>query len=118
MNTSFYNTVNLTGADLAAAVKQARHQGEAVLALYREHGRLSPSQAHKLYGDEHTPLTSIRRAIHCLTEHGRLVKTDAMVAGEYGKPEHVWELYQGSGNQPASLDLFALPDPLQGSGTL
>ncbi len=53
------------------------------------------SQAHRLYPDNGTPLTSIRRAITVLTNKGLLQKTDEQISGVYGKPEYVWKYKRG-----------------------
>ena len=46
----------------------------------------SPTQA------GYAPLTSIRRAIHDLTDKGLLFKTDRKRHGLYGRPEYIWSL--------------------------
>ena len=38
------------------------------------------------------PITSIRRAITDLTNEGKLVKTNSLKKGNYGKKCHCWKL--------------------------
>ena len=38
------------------------------------------------------PLTSIRRALTTLGKRGKLIKTDRMVEGNYGKMVHTWRI--------------------------
>ena len=57
--------------------------------------KLTPSEVYLIYNVDYkpnTPITSIRRAMNTLTKRGKLVKTDEMKEGEYGKPEHCWRL--------------------------
>jgi len=96
-----YATVPLTRADDA----KAQSQEAAIVSVFeREPDRaLSPSEVHRglisSAPDEperdrwrRTPATSIRRAMTNLTDAGRLRKTDDLVTGPFGRPEHRWEL--------------------------
>lgn len=87
---TFFNTTKEAGAVLKRSRKSCGEQEMIITGLYREHGKLSPSQAHHLYPDQVTPLTSIRRAITVLTGKGVLQKTDEQVSGVYGKSEYIW----------------------------
>lgn len=91
---TFFQTTILTAPELACALAAAAHQDDAVLALFRHHGALSPSQCHSAYErtGKRAPLTSIRRSITVLTRAGALRKTDTQRPGVWNKPEHVWEL--------------------------
>ena len=42
--------------------------------------------------DLDAPITSVRRAITDLTTEDRLIKTDIMKKGKYGKEVHCWKL--------------------------
>ena len=50
------------------------------------------------------PITSIRRAMTCLTNSGKIVKTDRQIKGMYGKAEHLWELPELK--EPIQVSLF------------
>lgn len=98
---SFYNTTGLSSDQLRAAKDACNRQESHVLALFRKHVTLSPSECHVLYSNhcanpnDAPPITSIRRAITDLTERGLLVKSATMRRGAYGKPEHCWTLATG-----------------------
>jgi hypothetical protein len=94
---TYYNTTNQAGAALRRSRKSCGEQETLIAEMFRERGRLSPSQAHRLYPDQKTPLTSIRRAISVLTGKGLLQKTDEQVTGVYGKSEYIWKYKQGIG---------------------
>ncbi len=57
---------------------------------------------HHLTGlfSENTPITSIRRALTNLEKWGKLIKTDRMVMGSYGKMVHTWRIKE------VQMDLF------------
>jgi hypothetical protein len=90
----FFNTVNISGQELEMARAATTKQDERVILLFRQRGNSTPSEIHSLYvrlfGD--CPLTSIRRAITCLTTEGVLEKTEVMKQGNYGKPNYVWKI--------------------------
>lgn len=88
---AYFNTTNQAGAALKRSRKSCGEQETLIAEIFRNYGRLSPSQAHHLYPDNATPLTSIRRAITVLTNKGLLQKTDEQVLGVYGKSEYVWK---------------------------
>lgn len=87
----FWNTTGLRSTDLSEAVKTARQQDEAVLAIMRT-GTWSPSQVWD-YGrscGRNWLLTSCRRSISNLTKAGALKMTGIQVEGPYGRPENTW----------------------------
>ena len=92
----YHNTTHLTALELFDAIAKAERQEEAVLALYRHHRRLSPSQCWRKYGRDLAPLTSIRRCVSDLAKAGVLVHTGEQVRGEYGKPEGVWAVAESA----------------------
>lgn len=94
---TYFNTTNQSGAALKRSRKSCGEQETLIAEMFRERGRLSPSQAHRLYPDNATPLTSIRRAITVLTSKGLLQKTSEQVTGVYGKSEYIWKYKQGIG---------------------
>ena len=87
----FYQTTPLSPAEKLKARQAAGRQERTVLDMIRRHGPMSPSEVLATYPNDHVPLTSLRRAMTSLSNKGLLVKTDRLVAGGWGKPEHVWE---------------------------
>jgi hypothetical protein len=87
----YYNTTNEKGVELAESTKKAKTQEAQLLQMYRMNRQLSASQAWKMYPGKNTPLTSIRRGISNLCKAGKLVKTDQMVKGLYGKNEYLYK---------------------------
>jgi hypothetical protein len=87
----YYNTNKESGQTLAESTKKAKTQESQILQIYRMNRNLSASQAWKLYPGKNTPLTSIRRGISNLCNSGKLVKTDQMVRGLYGKNEYLYK---------------------------
>lgn len=88
---TYWNTTNLTGEQLANAVKVAAQQDDAVMVLMAI-GIWSPSQVWS-YGcsvGRKWLLTSVRRSISNLEKAGALKKTGIMVQGPYGRQENTW----------------------------
>ena len=101
----YYNTTHLTADQLREAIESCNRQEIRVRQLYRQYGDMTPSECHRHFTDDPTqagyaPLTSIRRAIHDLTDKGLLFKTDRKRTGIYGRDEYVW-----------SANLLAVPAP-------
>lgn len=88
----FFNTTHLAGGELAQRRRKAATQEDAVLALYRVHERLGPSQACEMLAYTDWPITSIRRAVNSLTKRGDLVKLSMYRMGPKGAREHLWAL--------------------------
>lgn len=90
----YFVTTRLTPDQLTAALARAHGQTEQVLALYRTHTALSPSQAHRMLTSAglHVLLTSTRRSISTLTREGCLRKSGRQVMGPHGAVESVWTL--------------------------
>ena len=96
MITSYYNTTKETPKELAISKVKAYTQEEYIMDIFHDRGliKMTPSEVCYIFCEEYkdVPLTSIRRAINTLTNKGKLVKTDIMREGIYGKPEHCWKL--------------------------
>lgn len=95
MSAAFYNTINITGDELRAAIVSAQHQDAAILAIYANaRGPLSPSDVHWLCesAGKRWPMTSVRRAISNMTKTGALTKTGTFKRGVFGTREHLWML--------------------------
>jgi Fe2+ or Zn2+ uptake regulation protein len=102
----FYNTIHENGQELRESKAKVRKQEEIVLQFFQYHrrGNFTPDEVHGVVLQK-APLTSIRRAITNLTDQGKLIKTDEMRAGVYGKLTHTWELAPADKGQK-QLDLF------------
>ena len=104
--TDYYNTTNLTGADLVEATQKAGAQEEVILAFFKakkiEKFAWSPSEVWEACFFGRCPLTSVRRAMTNLTNQGKLERMDEQKKGPYGRPEHYWRLVS------SQLDLFKI----------
>ena len=89
---AYHNTQGLE--DTRDYQRKALTQDERLLRFFESmpFGELfSPSELHSAVLPE-APLTSTRRALSNLTATERLVKTDMLVDGPYGRPEGLWKL--------------------------
>ena len=88
--TGYFNTTNATGKPLKEYRKKALNQDEIVLAHFKKVNTSRPSVVREkvLPNSGHS---SAGRAITTLTNAGLLRKTDTLVKGKHGHPEHVWE---------------------------
>ena len=101
---AFYQTIDQVGSALKESNKKASKQEDLIFALFQKRNEpLSPSMVLSQSG-LNCPITSIRRAITCLTNSGKIVKTDRQVRGMYNKPEHLWELPDLA--EPKQVSLF------------
>jgi predicted transcriptional regulator len=83
----------MSGSDLAKAERSARTQEQVIMDYFTANaGSHTPEQVHAKAGLLHCPITSIRRSITNLTNAGKLIKTEQMVNGNWGKPVHLWTL--------------------------
>lgn len=93
----FWNTTGLTGDELRAAIVAAKRQEDAVLAIYKAHGRaLSPSDVWGIgtRAGRKWLLTSVRRAISNLSagDAAPLWRTERSKTGMHGSRERLWAL--------------------------
>lgn len=93
MQLTFFNTINLSSEPLAEATGQTIKQNDRVYGLFVSYGKMTPLECSRVYNDNypHCPETSIRRAITCLTDQGKLEMLDQMKVEKYGKPNHYWK---------------------------
>tara|TARA_Y100001938_G_C8030360_1_gene400298 strand:+ start:400 stop:690 length:291 start_codon:yes stop_codon:yes gene_type:complete len=93
----YYNTNNETGHTLNSSRNQAKSQEELIYSLFErnQNAYITPFEIHDLL-ETLSPITSIRRAISNLTKDGKLVKTDKMKEGPYGKKIHCWKFREES----------------------
>lgn len=89
---SYHNTTRQPADFVREAEMKAKTQEELILEIFKIFNTLTASQAHALFEDKNTPITSIRRGITNLMKGGDLVKTDDTEIGNYGKPEYVYKL--------------------------
>jgi hypothetical protein len=90
---SYFNTTDLRGDQLQKERGQASRQEDMILAFFRRHPDelFTPSDVwRRMFLAKGVPITSVRRAITCLTNRGELLKTGKKRDGLYGKPEHFW----------------------------
>lgn len=93
----FFNTTHLSGESLIAAKNKCSAQESRILEMMIEGTHYTPFDIHRAYNDfyPNTPITSIRRAITCLTKKGylkKLSKEEKELKTEiFGSPNHYWE---------------------------
>lgn len=95
--TPYWPTTTLPINELAAAIKSAEKQDDAVLAIFRSvGGELGPSQVWKIgvANGMGWLLTSVRRSMTNLADNkcGALVKLRTTRMGQFGVVEHLWAL--------------------------
>lgn len=93
----YFQTTPLTVDEVRDALRSAKSQEVAILAVFRRLHRsaLTPSYVHSVFQriGRKWPITSIRRAMSVLAaDDGPLIKTDMVVRGPQGRPEHLWRL--------------------------
>jgi transcription initiation factor IIE alpha subunit len=92
---AYYNTTNLSGADLKDSTNSAMKQEERIHEFYKANANreITPFEVEQeLYSNTMVPITSIRRAITNLTTEDKLIKTSNVKTGPYGKPSYCWKL--------------------------
>lgn len=97
---TYFNTTKEVGAALKSYESQAATQEQAILEFFQSHpGDHTPSEIWRLVLS-YAPLTSVRRAITCLTDRGDLEKTTNKRKGAYGRPEYCWRVAPGQERFP------------------
>jgi Fe2+ or Zn2+ uptake regulation protein len=93
MQLSFFNTIHLSGQPLKEAKEQCSLQEGRILDLMQIGQKMTPIEVWGHYCSLYPPcpVTSIRRAMTCLTDKGLLEKCEEMKEGIYGKPNHTWK---------------------------
>lgn len=91
---AYFDSTFLPKSQLAAAILRAEAQDDQVLACFRAHASLTPSEClrHIEAAGVRMLLTSVRRSISTLTDARVLDKTSQKRPGPYGMPEFVWQL--------------------------
>ena len=95
--TPYWPTTTLPINELAAAIKSAEKQDDAVTAIFRSvGGELGPSQVWKIGNANGMGwlLTSVRRSMTNLADNkcGALVRLNTTHMGAHGSVEHCWSL--------------------------
>jgi hypothetical protein len=90
----FYNTTHMTPEELKRRKEIAGKQGKQIFSFFSDNpeGYFTPFEVQIYANMQGAPITSIRRAMHTLTNAGYLVKTDRMKEGELGASNHSWKL--------------------------
>ena len=91
----YFNTTYQTGRVLDESKLSAEAQTKLILELFRSHGsKLAPHQVHAMMPNNwHLPVTSVRRAITCLTpKYLTKLGKDQMVLGRFGRMVNCWEV--------------------------
>ena len=98
---NFFNTVGLTGEELAKAKLQTGSQERKILELLSENPtvKFTKFEVKSILvriGQirENTPESSISRALSQLRDKGQVLKLDEMQEGGLGKPNHLWTIKQ------------------------
>lgn len=93
MQLDFFNTVNYAGQTLQEAINSCNVQETRILELMQVGNPVTPFEVFELYRNKHPeiPITSVRRAMTCLTKKDILTKSHKMQQERYGKPNHKWE---------------------------
>lgn len=91
---TFHRTTVLPERELANSKRRSMSIESEVLTYFSFTIKSSPWAVWKKLKVQiihsNTPLNTIRTAITNLTNKGYLIKTTEQVAGDYGKPEHLW----------------------------
>jgi len=89
----YYNTNKETGDTLLKSRDKAERQENIILAYFKRSlvPLYAPHELEFLF-DHKATITSPRRALNKLVKEGKLIKTNKMVMGTYGKMVHTWEL--------------------------
>jgi len=89
----YFNTTKLKGEELSHEKKRIIKQEDIVMAFFEEYPRrqFTPHEVHNACMSQ-APVTSTRRAMTCLTDKGKLRKTDEQKTGNWGKKTHTWVL--------------------------
>ena len=95
---TFFNTIRLIGKELNEAEWLAMKQEDKVYALFKENPdrELTPFEVWAAILPD-APITSVRRAITCLTDEGKLEKVNRQRPERYGKPNYLWRLATDDG---------------------
>ena len=90
---SFHNTISLKGDALKDSNRNCGKQELRILGLVESGSSVTPFELLDLYNGSYPkiPITSVRRALTCLTDKGFFVKTQSQKSERYGKPNYEWK---------------------------
>lgn len=100
---AYFDTTMLPMADLHGAIARAELQDDKVLAVYRAHYAMTPSECLRRLEavGVRILITSVRRSISTLTDAGALYRTNIKTRGPWGAMEGVWALVVPQGGNAA-----------------
>jgi hypothetical protein len=89
----FFNTIGLSGNELEVKKEKCNQQELRILEIMKIGQPVTPFEVSMFYNNLYpsAPITSIRRAMTCLTNKGYLIKRDEMKVEVYGTKNHCWE---------------------------
>lgn len=89
---TFYNTNKESGETLKSSRLKCNRQEDVILKIFKDNKEhlLCADEIHEL-SQLNAPITSIRRAITNLYNQGKLIKTNTMKKGRYGKNTHTYQ---------------------------
>jgi len=89
----YWNTNKETGSTLKTSQRKALKQQDIVLSVFKNNPGIycTPFDV-KIIAELIGPITSVRRAMTNLEQAGKLIRTDRMKMGIYGKQNHTWRL--------------------------
>src|SRR5688572_15180494 len=92
----FYDTISLSEEEFIKEEVNAINQEDRIYKIFRVYKKGTPSEILKRYEERWPaiPITSVRRSLSNLTKEGKLIMTDQMFTGLYGKPEHLWRVVE------------------------
>ena len=95
---NYINTTESIGTERATFNRKALSQETLILDYFKSMAgfQFTPSQILRNVFTAGVPLTSVRRALTCLTADGHLIKCTHQVVGPYGRPEFCWKLWHES----------------------
>ena len=90
---TYYNTTHQAGEQLKKYQDQTIKQEERLLMFFQDHSdqRFTRAELHKLILQE-APVSSITRGLANLKKQGSIVRTEEQKSGDYGRPQHCWQL--------------------------
>lgn len=110
---TYYNTNKESGETLILSQVKASNQDDVILLYFKNHPRelFTPDEIHDKTGLS-CPVTSIRRSMSNLSTAGKIVKTDTMREGKYGKNTHCYRLTSLPLQNGVAVDTLFLDDHL------
>jgi Fe2+ or Zn2+ uptake regulation protein len=95
---TYYNTNKEGGQTLKDSQVKAATQDEVILDLFTNNPNYlyTANDVHRITG-LNCPITSVRRSVTGLYKKGKIIKTEVMRYGGYGKETHCYTLNKNDG---------------------